>query len=267
MRKIFKNRAVVHLLLVVALVMGLFVGVMAVSAQSELTYLTLADEVFMGNCGLRFYEDDGGRVATAETIHFMAVYVLAQDTDWPSLLMSGDWASNTSGRAAVLVMGWTDKYGPYTDKASWKAHNCSACTVAPDYFWVCWGDVGDYSRGWFSLSKPYINLNGVGLGIDWDEETVESFGEISMRGRVALRGTVEATEIRYYKPSTMLSMVNVDGDELAEPAWNAYSSSPKLYWIEDGATCMASLLGDYAFICDWLYAHFGVLLCPDEEPN
>jgi hypothetical protein len=264
----FRKRKVTIASLVVVLLLCSTVLLGSVSAQSTLTYLNLEGEVFAGNCNLRFYETDGSRVSTTESIRFMAAYFYAQDDDWPSLLMSGDWASNTSGVTSAIVMGWTSRYGPYADYAAWKAHNCSACNVSPDYFWIVSGQIGDYSAGWFNrLTSPYMLLDGIGLGVDWGEETVESFGQVSMRGRIALRGAENDTTIRYWRPQIMVSAINVDGDEIDEPGWSAYTGRPKLSWLEDGATCMESLLGDYAFICDWLYAHFGIDICPEGEPN
>jgi len=217
---------------------------------------------FAGRCNLRFYEADGSRVSTSESIRYMVVWTFAQADDSDSLLMAGEWAANTTIPAGVLVMGWKSIYGPYPDKASYTAKNCTTCNVTPDYFWVSWGLLGDYTAGVFSLSRPFMTLSGTGVGVDWGEEEVLSLGTIALRGRIALSGAVNDTTIRYYKPSVTVQAMQLNSSALDTPHWSAYGSV-KLDWQADGDDCWDNLCGNYSFVCDWLYAHFGLSLCEE----
>ena len=241
-------------------------AIVPVFAQEELTYLTLEGTGFAGRVNMRFYEHDASKVDRDESIRYMVVYVLNQSDDEESLIMSGSWSGNTTVPNGALVMAWNSIYGPYTDKEAYDAKNCSECTVAPDYFWVAWGAQGDYSTGlWGRPTKPYLTLDGIGLGVDWDESAVLSFGEISLRGRMVLTRSGNETEARYYKPQVLIQMLQVESDTMAEPHWSSYQSRYKLYWEEDGADCWDNLLGDFSFICDWIYDHFGLDICPELE--
>lgn len=243
----------------------LIIGVMAsvVLAQDEPNYLTLEGAGFAGRCNLRFYEHDGSRVDSSEAIRYMVVYILNQAADEESLIMSGNWSANTTGPNGALVMGWESRYGPYVDEEAYEALNCTECTVPPDYFWVTWGLQGDYTQSGRSYSRPYLTLDGVGLGVDWDAEEVLSLGEISLRGRIKITGNTTDPVMVYYKPKIMVQAMQIDDDEVDAPHWNSYKGSAKLNWMETGAGCWNNLLDDIEFICDWLYTHFGIDICPE----
>ena len=242
------------------------VGVSFVAAQDE-DYLTLEGAGFAGRCNLRFYEHDASKVATTESIRYIVVYILSQADDDESLIMSGNWSAGTTVPNGALVMGWTSIYGPYHDRDAYEAQNCSECDVAPDYFWVAWGLQGDYATRWMGYNSPYLTLDGIGLGVDWDSETVESLGEISMRGRMSIRRVSGEPELRYYRPQIMIQALHLANNTTIDaPHWNTYKgASSKLSYMEDGADCWDNLLGDYSFICDWLYDHFGLDICPEGQ--
>jgi len=235
-----------------------------VFAVDEPTYVSLEGAGFAGRCNLRFYQDNAGRAASNESVRYMVVWVLNQDTDEESLIMSGNWSANTTAPNGALVMGWRSLYGPYPDATTYAAKNCSACNVTPDYLWVAWGLLGDYTiRGLFGRpTSPWLTLDGIGVGVDWDEEEVLSLGEISLRGQVALRVVNNVTTVVNYKPQVMIQALQVDGDAVDAPHWNSWGSA-KLIWEEDGTDCWYNLSGNCTFICDWLYEHFGLDICPE----
>jgi hypothetical protein len=260
--KINKRKAAVSVIAVAALILGIMIPVFAVLADSP-TYLALEGEGFAGQCNIRLYTDTGSRASSNTTIHYLAIYIMNQADDEDSLIMSGNWTANTTVPNGALVMAWTSKYGPYPDRDSYIAHNCSTCNVTPDYFWITYGAQGDYSTSfWGGFTKPYLTLGGIGLGIDWGEEDVTSFGQIQLRGKIGLKKVSNVTTLYSYKPQVMLQSTLVADDAINAPHQNAYTNV-NLRWVENETDCWDNLIGNTTFICDWLETHFGLDICPE----
>lgn len=265
LRKLKNRRVGWSIVMAAVLVLGILVPLLGVMAADP-EYFTLTDGAFMGRTSLQFRSDINGRtVASNETIHYMAVWVLNQAGDDAGIIMSGNWTDGRISLDGALVCGWTSQYGPWADSDAYEAHNCSECTVAPEYFWVTWGSQGSYTTGWFgSYSHPYLNLGGVGLKVDWEEEEVLGFGQIQLRGRLSAKTVSNVTALWSYSPQVMTQLTCVDDDVLDPPWENGFRGKVRLSYDADADTCLESLVGDYSFICDWLYENLGLDICYEE---
>jgi hypothetical protein len=219
------------------------------------TYFLTGEEVFGGRTNFALYEDDADKLSSDKNIRYVMVDVWALADDDSSLIMWGNFSANATLLWGATVLLWKNTYGPWVDKAAYDSHNMSACNVSPDYFYFCWGYQGNWREGSWSNSKPYLTLSGLGGGIESD--VVTSFGSTSMRGRLysSRNGTLTKLKTDF---TTQLQQVVAGA-----PHWNGAKNGITLNLLDDGEACLRCLSGDWMFIlCDWVYEHFGINLCP-----
>lgn len=251
-----KRLLAVASILVVALILTAFSVVLA----QEETYFDIAGESFAGRTTITFYEHDGTKLGSSESVRYMAVYIVDTADDDESLIVTGNFSANTTAMNGAVIMLWESEYGPWGNKTAYDAQNMSACAYGPDYFFICWGLQGDYTSGFFRNSKPFLTLEGVGLRVDWELEEVISFGTAQLKSKIYSHGTGNQSVMTKLVANTMVQQWIVDG----APHELAYKSGSRLPVLTDGATCWACLWSGFPeWLCDWLYAHFGIDLCPE----
>jgi hypothetical protein len=243
-------------ILAVALIASAFSVVFAAAP----VYFDIEDASFAGRTTITFYEHDGTKLGSNDTIHYMAAYIVGLADDDESLVMTGNFSANTTLPNGAVIMLWKSQYGPWGNATAYATQNMSTCTYGPDYFFICWGLQGDYTRsGFWGNSKPYLTLEGVGLCVDWDQEEVVSFGTAQLKSKIYSTGSGNATTMTKIKADTMLQLWQVAGG----PHHLAYKSGSNLPVLDDGSTCWACLWRGFPeWLCDWMYAHFGIDLCP-----
>ena len=241
-------------ILAVALIASAFSFVFA----ADPAYFSVANSTFAGRTTFTLYEHDGTRLGSNYSVHYMAVYVIETADDDESLIMSGNFSANTTLPNGAVIMLWESQYGPWANSTAYAAKNMSTCSVGPDYFFICWGLQGDYTRGFWANSKPYLTLEGVGLRVDWDLEEVISFGTAQLKSRIYSTGSGNATEMTKIKADTLLQLWQAGG----APHHLAYKTGSNLLVMEDGYTCWDCLWRGFPqWLCDWLLAHFDIDLC------
>jgi hypothetical protein len=253
-----KQLLAVACILAVAIIAASFSFVFA----QERTYFNITDTTFAGKTTFTMYEHDASKLASSYYPHYMAVYIIGTADDDESLVVTGNFSANTTVMDGAVIMLWESQYGPWGNKTAYDAQNMSACAYGPDYFFICWGLQGDYTQGWLGNTKPYLTLEGVGLRVNWDNETVEAFGTAQLQSRIYSHRSGNVSTLTKIKANTMLQLWQTAG----APHQLAYKSGSSLPVLTGGATCWACLWASFpSWLCDWLYYHFGIDICGGPE--
>jgi len=256
--RVHKRLLAVVGILAIALILSAFSFVLA----QEETYFSVSNTTFAGRTTFTLYEHDGTKLASSYSIHYMAVYIIDTADDDESLIVTGNFSANTTALDGAVIMLWESQYGPWANKTAYDAKNMSTCSVGPDYFFICWGMQGDYVEKWYGNTKPYLTLEGVGLRVDWDNETVESFGTAQLQSKIYSHRSGNVSTLTKLNTRTMVQLWQTAG----APHQLSYKSASNLPLMTSGATCWACLWAEFpAWLCDWLYAHFGIDLCYTPE--